>query len=682
MILNTTNNVEKMKNISVKLKLILLGTINALILLVTGIVSYNKLDNINNMHQIRAIAGEIEVLSFKMRKSEKDFMLRSLIDENYFRSRQSKYLDDVKQNKEKSDALMKQILTDTRLKDIMSNNDLLKIKNVIDEYYSKFLLLVEAYSKRGFGNYGLIGDMQKKANELENQLSNDLNVKIKFLEIRDFEQNYLLNRNVKELKMFAKRSDEFRQIINSNKNFKNQSNIIDNFDAYAGSFNEITELDNNIGYTENEGLQGQFRDAVHQVEPLVNSFVSDIDTKSESIIRESITLMIIMIVVFIFFTTLFIALIIIAIQKSLNATKEVVRAVASGDFSKTIIIEYNDEIGLLQSEIQLMLIKLKNNVETLHKVANGDLTVKISSYSDKDELQFAIAKLIERLNSTISQIIDAVDNVSTGSSELSATANQIANGASEQASASEEISSSIEEMVANIQQNSENSAQTEKISTDGANGIMDVANSVQKSVDAIRKITEKISIINNIAEKTDILAINAAIEAARAGDHGKGFAVVAAEVRKLAEVSQKAAREINELSAVNLKITENNGELMKGILPKIQKTAHLVQEIASASHEQNVGAQQIATSIEQLSQVVQQNSTISEEMSSNSEELAGQAEMLKDAIGFFKIGNYRKLEIKPVKHFNRQPVKTENFDKSGVLIDLSRDDKDEEFHKF
>ena len=111
-------------------------------------------------------------------------------------------------------------------------------------------------------------------------------------------------------------------------------------------------------------------------------------------------------------------------------------------------------------------------------------------------------------------------------------------------------------MSSTIQQNTDNAIQTERIATISAQNIIDVSNATMKSLEATRLIADKIKVINAIAEKTDILAINAAIEAARAGEHGKGFAVVAAEVRKLAETSQKAAIEINELSTTSLKTTE------------------------------------------------------------------------------------------------------------------------------
>jgi methyl-accepting chemotaxis protein len=155
----------------------------------------------------------------------------------------------------------------------------------------------------------------------------------------------------------------------------------------------------------------------------------------------------------------------------------------------------------------------------------------------------------------------------------------------------------------------------------------------------MKEIASKISIIEEIARQTNLLALNAAIEAARAGEHGKGFAVVAAEVRKLAERSQKAAGEINQLSGTTVKVSERAGEMLDKLVPDIQKTAELVQEITAASKEQDAGAEQINKALQQLEKVIQQNASAAEEMASTTEQLTGQSEQLMSALGFFRTGD-------------------------------------------
>jgi methyl-accepting chemotaxis protein len=279
------------------------------------------------------------------------------------------------------------------------------------------------------------------------------------------------------------------------------------------------------------------------------------------------------------------------------------------------------------------------SVEFAKEIAHGNLDARINITNRGDELGELIASLSEmatRLKEIVESIMSGADNIVSSSGQLSSTSQQLSQGANEQASSVEEISSAMEEMVSNIQQNTDNARQTETISQKAQTGIKDVENRSKKSLDANRVIAEKIKIINDIAFQTNILALNAAVEAARAGEHGRGFAVVAAEVRKLAERSKTAADEIVSLAQTSHELAEGAGNKMMEIIPDIEKTTRLVQEISAASLEQNNGAEQINNAIQQLNDVTQQNAAASEELATNAEELAGQALQLKDMVSYFR----------------------------------------------
>jgi methyl-accepting chemotaxis protein len=273
------------------------------------------------------------------------------------------------------------------------------------------------------------------------------------------------------------------------------------------------------------------------------------------------------------------------------------------------------------------------------RMAEGDFTGRLD-IDQKDEvgvLAQALNDMVGRLRNVVAEVRGATDNVAAGSEELSASSESLSQGATEQAASIEEVSSSVEEMAANIRQNAENAQQTERIALQAAKDAHEGGMAVSQAVVAMKNIAEKISIIEEIARQTNLLALNAAIEAARAGEHGKGFAVVAAEVRKLAERSGNAAGEISELSSSTVSVSERAGEMLMKLVPDIERTAELVQEIAAATGEQNSGAEQINKAIQQLDQVIQQNASASEEMASTSEELSSQAQQLQQTMSFFRV---------------------------------------------
>jgi methyl-accepting chemotaxis protein len=287
-------------------------------------------------------------------------------------------------------------------------------------------------------------------------------------------------------------------------------------------------------------------------------------------------------------------------------------------------------------------VPLKSAVNHASVMADGDLSHPIPAEflargDEIGELAAAFKKLLDNLSRIAGDIQTSSQNVAQGSEQISTTAQQMSQGATEQAASGEEVSSSVEEMAATIRQNADNALATEGIATKAVKDAEEGSKAVSASVTAMGEIAEKISIIEEIASQTNLLALNAAIEAARAGESGKGFAVVASEVRKLAERSQKAASEITGLSKSTVELSQNAGRIIAAIVPDIKKTADLVQEISSASHEQSAGVDQIGKAMIQLDTVIQQNASGSEEMAAMAEELSGQSQQLAATIGFFKL---------------------------------------------
>lgn len=333
----------------------------------------------------------------------------------------------------------------------------------------------------------------------------------------------------------------------------------------------------------------------------------------------------------------------------LGQTVDVIKSVSLGDLSARVRIQSDDEIGELSKAANSMVEALDAKANLALQISKGDLRTDAHLSSDKDALGLALKSMISNLREVVSNIRGASENVASGAEEITGTAQSISTGASEQAASAQEISSAVEESAASIRKNTENSRQTESISNKAAADAEEAGRSVTQTVDAMKAIVEKISIVEEIARQTDLLALNAAIEAARAGEHGKGFAVVAAEVRKLAERSQKAAGEISSLSSSSMSIAETAGTMLQKLVPDIRNTAELVKQIAVSSEEQNTGASHINKAVQEFDKVIQHNASAAEQMAASSEELAAQAEQLQAAIEFFKVKLSKTAKAEPAK---------------------------------
>jgi len=334
-----------------------------------------------------------------------------------------------------------------------------------------------------------------------------------------------------------------------------------------------------------------------------------------------------------------------AVIGPLNVAADYVDRISKGNIPEQLTDVVKGDFINLQTNLNKLIVAMNEITAAAEEIANGNLTVSLRERSEKDTLMQALSAMVNGLTRTVSEIRGIAGEVSAASQSISTASVQVSKGASSQAAAAEEASSSMEEMVSNIKQNADNASQTDKIANKSSKDAAESGKSVLEAVSAMKEIASKISIIEEIARQTNLLALNAAIEAARAGEHGKGFAVVAAEVRKLAERSQKAAGEINQLSATTLRVSERSGEMLDKLVPDIQRTAELVQEISAASKEQDTGAEQINKALQQLEQVIQQNASAAEEMASTTEELTGQSDQLVSALSFFQTGeeeNVRK----------------------------------------
>ncbi len=337
-----------------------------------------------------------------------------------------------------------------------------------------------------------------------------------------------------------------------------------------------------------------------------------------------------------------------------NPLRKMVRSVnqiAEGDLDVNLDIDSTDEVGVLAEAFRNMAANIKLQALSLQKISEGDLTADISASGAKDIVGNSLLTVSESLNRLIHEIQSASAQVAHGANQVSDGSQVLAQGTSEQATAIEELSSSIFEISLNTKENAKMAEKAAELykgikerAQESTSLMKDMMRAVEEINEASVSISKIIRLINDISFQTNILSLNAAVEAANAGQHGKGFAVVAGEVRNLAAKSSQAATDTDvliensiEKARLGASIAKRTQEALGDIVTDILHSAELINDIAKATNEQALGVEQVNVGIDQVAQVVNMNSSTAEQSAMAAETMAAQASAMEQLVSNFKL---------------------------------------------
>ena len=327
--------------------------------------------------------------------------------------------------------------------------------------------------------------------------------------------------------------------------------------------------------------------------------------------------------------------------------------------------------------------KLRNANSAVNAITEGDLSAEIKSTGNDEvsSLLISTSQMRDKIVEVIGAMSLVIEKISENSSKLEVTADQVSDGTSQQATSVQETSASMDEMANTINENARNATETDETAKLLAENALVCSNSMKKTSEAMSDIFERIAIVGEITRKIELLALNASVEAARAGEHGKGFAVVASEVSKLAELSKDAASEIQRSSTDGKKLADETNEMLDELLPEIEKTQNLVQNISASSKEQATGAEQINDAIKTLDNVIQQNALASSNLSVSANELAQIVPNLEDLVKQFKLAKIED-DIEPSKEDEDSPETSYSEEPDQTDPSSSEDNKSDNKQDF
>lgn len=606
-----------------------------LVSIINTAVFYYLISEQNRSQSLIKNSEEINAHMLEARKHEKDFIMRN--DQSYT---------------EKHDHTVQELLEHISLlssleKDAVQQAALANLEAHVVLYKSEFDDVVSYTIQKGLDETsGLQGEFRSATHLIEEQIPEENKTLLAaMLMIRRREKDYLLRKTEEYVVKLDKEIETFSSLLKMEG--LDSVLMMDLLNEYKSKFHALVDADRQIANS-----IAIFREEIHQISPIIESYITGMENQTE-ILSSRTTLIMILSISLSIVIALVIALYLSGtISRTIGKLTKGALEIAKGNLSsEKITVKSRDELGVLAKTFTDMQQSLKHKSVILNQIANGDLSVQISLASDIDELGQSLLAMKTSLNETLEMVNQSVVQVASGADQVSQSSQSLSQGAMEQASTLEQLTSSITEITNHTRQNSENAGAVNDLSKQSFENaekgnlqmqeLVEAMNRINASSDEIKHIVKT---IDDIAFQINLLALNANVEAARAGKYGRGFAVVAEEVRNLAVRSAEAVKSTTTMVEDSIKNIETGNVLVSKTSDQlgeislgVQKVADLVEEIAIASKEQTIGLEQISSGLSQIDDVTQSNTAGAEEGASASEELSSMAEQLKRMLLRFKL---------------------------------------------
>ncbi len=613
--------------LTIKNKLYLLAASIVLALIILFSLNSSITNTQDTLGKIALDNSRLQVDMLMLRRNEKDFLMRQDL----------KYLDKFTKNVKKAEVDLRAMLADIAKTDL-SDAEVQKLGGLLNTYKDKFESLVRTTERKGLDkDSGHYGSLRKATHNLESHLNSQNNDRalVLLLTLRRHEKDFILRSDPKYVDRLNATANQLTQLLRSD---AQASSFID---KYVYEFTEFFKITQQIGLSEKEGIRGEMRQAVHQLETSLKSLSSYYDEEiSDSLAQSKILQLLISILVSL---AIIAGLVLISRQiilpiEHLSKSFEDIRK--SDDLTKRIEVLRDDEIGDVSKDFNILIDYFHKMVEKIY-----------TSVTKLESATEIVSQSVHNTQGSINQQAMQSDMVATAVTEMGAAANDIAKNA-------ETTAATVNSVHDSAQLGSEKVQSTIGCVGSLANSLVSAGDSMNQLKEKSDGITSVLDVIKGIAEQTNLLALNAAIEAARAGEQGRGFAVVADEVRTLAIRTQDSTAEItniiNELQNSTTEIVgvveqckeegvnsasmaKEAGEVLETIMSEMQTISQMSTEIATAVEQQSNVVEEINLNVMQITNLGEEINSESNSNVAATKDVSEQATLLHETVDIFKV---------------------------------------------